>query len=56
MMGALAACMAAGREWEETVRTGAAAGAANFLRNGLGSADGAVVADLARRVELRPLD
>ncbi len=56
MMGALAACIATGREWEETVRIGAAAGAANFLRNGLGSADGAVVSDLAQRVELRPLD
>ena len=56
MMGALAACMASGREWEETVRTGAAAGAANFLRNGLGSADGSVVADLTQRVELRALD
>jgi 1-phosphofructokinase len=56
MMGALAACMAAGREWEETLRIGAAAGAANFLRHGLGSADRAVVDDLARRVELRPLD
>jgi 1-phosphofructokinase len=56
MMGALAACMAAGRGWEETIRVGAAAGAANFLRHGLGSADGAVVSDLARRVELRPLD
>ncbi len=56
MMGALSACMAAGRDWEETMRIGAAAGAANFLRNGLGSADGGVVADLARRVELRPLD
>lgn len=55
MMGALAACMAAGREWEETLRIGAAAGAANFLRHGLGSADRAVVDDLARRVELRPL-
>lgn len=56
MMGALAACMAAGREWEETLRIGAAAGAANFLRQGLGSADRGVVEDLARRVELRPLD
>jgi 1-phosphofructokinase len=56
MMGALAACMAQGREWEETLRIGAAAGAANFLRNGLGSADRAVVDELARRVELRPLD
>ena len=55
MMGALAACMAAGREWEEALRIGAAAGAANFLRHGLGSADRAVVDDLARRVELRSL-
>jgi 1-phosphofructokinase len=55
MMGGLAACMAAGRGWEETLRIGAAAGAANFLRHGLGSADRAVVEDLARRVELRPL-
>jgi 1-phosphofructokinase len=56
MMGALAAGMAAGREWEQTLRVGAAAGAANFLRHGLGSADRNVVDDLARRVELRPLD
>lgn len=56
MMGALAACMAAGRSWEETLRIGAAAGAANFLRHGLGSAERSVVDDLAHRVELRPLD
>ncbi len=55
MMGGLAACMAAGLEWEETLRIGAAAGAANFLRHGLGSGDRAVVDDLAKRVELRLL-
>lgn len=55
MMGGLAACMAKGLEWEETLRIGAAAGAANFLRRGLGSGDRAVIDDLARRVELRPL-
>lgn len=55
MMGGLAACMAAGLDWEETLRIGAAAGAANFLRQGLGSADRSVVDDLARRVELRRL-
>jgi 1-phosphofructokinase len=55
MMGALAACLAAGLEWEETLRTGAAAGAANFLRHGLGSGSREVVEDLARKVELRPL-
>jgi 1-phosphofructokinase len=55
MMGGLAACMAQGLEWEETLRIGAAAGAANFLRNGLGSANRATVEKLARRVELRQL-
>lgn len=55
MMGAIAACMAADCEWERTLRLGAAAGAANFLRQGLGNADHSVVEDLARRVELRPL-
>jgi 1-phosphofructokinase len=56
MMGALAACMATGLQWEETLRIGAAAGAANFLRHGLGSGDRAVIDDLAKRVELRRLD
>ncbi len=55
MMGGLAACIAAGMEWEETLRTGAAAGAANFLRHGLGSGSRSVIEDLARRVELRAL-
>lgn len=55
MMGGLAACMAAGLGWEETLRTSAAAGAANFLRSGLGSGSRSVVEDLARRVELRAL-
>jgi 1-phosphofructokinase len=55
MMGALAACMATGAGWEETLRTSAAAGAANFLRHGLGSGSRSVVEDLAQRVELRPL-
>jgi len=55
MMGGLAACMAAGLDWEETLRTSAAAGAANFLRAGLGSGSRAVIEDLASKVELRPL-
>jgi len=55
MMGALAACMATGAGWEETLRTSAAAGAANFLRHGLGSGSRSVVEDLAQRVELRLL-
>jgi 1-phosphofructokinase len=56
MMGALAASMAAGLSWEETLRTGAAAGAANFLRHGLGSGARGVVEELFAKVELRPLD
>ena len=56
MMGGLAACMAAGLDWEETLRTSAAAGAANFLRAGLGSGSRGVIEDLARKVELRRLD
>ena len=55
MMGGLAACMAAGLGWEETLRISAAAGAANFLRAGLGSGTRAVIEDLARKVELRRL-
>jgi 1-phosphofructokinase len=55
MMGGLAACMAAGLDWEKTLRTGAAAGAANFLRAGLGSGSRAVIEDLAGKVELRAL-
>jgi 1-phosphofructokinase len=55
MMGALAACLAKGVEWEEMLRTSAAAGAANFLRSGLGSGSRQVVEDLARKVELRNL-
>lgn len=56
MMGGLAACMAAGIGWEEMLRTAAAAGAANFLHAGLGSGSREVVEDLARRVELHPLE
>lgn len=55
MMGGLAASIAKGLDWEETLRTGAAAGAANFLRHGLGSGSRSVIMELARRVELRPL-
>jgi fructose-1-phosphate kinase PfkB-like protein len=39
----------------ETLRVSAAAGAANFLRAGLGSGSRAVIENLARKVELWPL-
>jgi 1-phosphofructokinase len=55
MMGALAAATAAGESWEESLRIGAAAGAANFLRHGLGSGARAVVEKLVPQVQLREL-
>jgi 1-phosphofructokinase len=55
MTGALAAALAGGIEWERALVLGAAAGAANFLRHGLGSGTRAVVEQLAERVELRRL-
>ncbi len=56
MMGALAACFAEGRDWREALVIGAAAGAANFLRHGLGTGARQVVEDLSRQVELTPAD
>lgn len=55
MMGALAASWAQGESFREAVRIGAAAGAANFLRHGLGSASREVVERLLGSVELRAL-
>ncbi len=55
MMGALAAAWAQGESFEQAVRVGAAAGAANFLRHGLGSASREVVERLLGSVELTPL-
>jgi 1-phosphofructokinase len=55
MTGALAAALACGLEWEPALVMSAAAGAANFLRHGLGTGTRAVVEQLAERVELRPL-
>jgi 1-phosphofructokinase len=54
MMGALAAGVALGRPWEETLVTGAAAGAVNFLRHGLGSGSRQAIEEVASEVELRP--
>jgi 1-phosphofructokinase len=54
MMGALAAAWAQGASFEEAVVTGAAAGAATFLRQGLGSASREVVDELAGTVRVEP--
>jgi 1-phosphofructokinase len=53
MVGALAATLARGMSFEDAIRWGAAAGATNFLRHGLGTGSREVVADLLPRVELR---
>jgi 1-phosphofructokinase len=53
MMGGIAAGLAQGMEMTDALVLGAAAGAANFLRHGLGSGSAEVVRDLARSVELR---
>ena len=53
MMGALAAVLASGAGWQQAVVTGAAAGAANFLRHGLGTGSRDVVDQLAASLELR---
>lgn len=53
MLGAICAAVAAGEGWLDAVRLGTAAGAANFLRGGLGSGDRGVVGDLLAHVEVR---
>jgi 1-phosphofructokinase len=55
MMGAMAAAKATGAGLERMLVVGAAAGAACFLRHGLGSARRETIDELASRVELRAL-
>ncbi|HWJ50128.1 MAG TPA: PfkB family carbohydrate kinase [Solirubrobacteraceae bacterium] len=55
MMGALAASWAQGESFERAVLVGAAAGAANFLRHGLGSASRESVEQMIDNVALEPL-
>jgi 1-phosphofructokinase len=52
MFGALAAGWARGESWQDLLRTGAAAGAAAFLRHGLGSVTGDVVDELCASVRV----
>lgn len=54
MMGALAVSLGSGAELPEALALGAAAGAANFLRRGLGSATREVVEELLPNVVVRP--
>ena len=54
MTGAIAALVARGEPMADAIRAGAAAGAANFLRHGLGSGRRDVVERLAAGVEVQP--
>ncbi|MGZ4176391.1 MAG: PfkB family carbohydrate kinase [Solirubrobacteraceae bacterium] len=55
MTGALAACLARGMPLRDALVPAAAAGAANFLRHGLGTGRRSVVESLAGRVTIRPI-
>jgi 1-phosphofructokinase len=55
MVGGLAAGVASGLGWEQALILGAAAGAANFLRHGLGTGSRGVVDELRPRVRMTPL-
>jgi fructose-1-phosphate kinase PfkB-like protein len=55
MMGAIAAALAQGRDWKDAFVLGAAAGATNFLRHGLGTGARPVVEELVDEVRLRPI-
>ena len=52
MMGAMAAVWASGASWEDALTTGAAAGAAAFLRHGLGSVTREAVEELRGSVRV----
>jgi 1-phosphofructokinase len=56
MTGALAASWAAGASLRDALVLGAAAGAGNFLRHGLGTGRRATIEELAASVTTRPLD
>lgn len=53
MLGAIAAVECQGGDWREALAVGAAAGAANFLRRGIGTADPATIGELRKLVTLQ---
>jgi 1-phosphofructokinase len=55
MTGAIAAGWARGLSFRDTLVLGAAAGSGNFLRHGLGTGKRAVIEEIAKSVEIRPL-
>jgi len=55
MLGGIVAAWSAGASFEKSLLTGAAAGAANFLRHGIGGASREVIEELTQRVTLKPV-
>lgn len=55
MLGGIVASWAGGSSFEQSMLTGAAAGAANFLRHGIGGASREVIEELTARVTLEPV-
>jgi 1-phosphofructokinase len=55
MMGTIAAAWARGLPLPQALVLGAAAGSANFLRQGLGTGSREVIEEFARHVGVRPL-
>lgn len=56
MTAGISAGLALGMSLEDAVKLGAAAGAVNVTRHGLGSGGGDAVRELSRRVELEPIE
>ena len=56
MMGGIVASWSGGASFEQSLLTGAAAGAANFLRHGIGGASRELIDELAKRVKLYPVE
>jgi 1-phosphofructokinase len=56
MTAGISAGLALGMSLEDAVKLGAAAGAVNVTRHGLGSGGGEAVRELSRRVELEPIE
>jgi 1-phosphofructokinase len=56
MTAGISAGLALGMSLEDAVKLGAAAGAVNVTRHGLGSGGGEAVRELSKRVELEPIE
>ena len=56
MLGAIVALWSNGASFERSLLTGAAAGAANFLRHGIGGASRELIEELTDRVALTPVE